>query len=302
MTDSLLDDLRLLADGWRWSRRGIRPDVPRGSLVRDPTPTVVTTDWARTPLVAALRGLGQAVALPLLLRSTLEISVNSADRLAQLHPPVVFVANHASHLDAPLVLHALPPAWRRRIAIAAAADYFFTGWWRSTLAALAFNAVPLDRRSRDGAPRHLARLLADGWSVLAFPEGTRSRDGALQRFHHGVARLALEAHVPVVLVGVRGTFWAMPVGARWPGRGQTTVSVRFGPPVMPLPAERVLDLTARVRSAVEMVLEEDATTWWAAIRQSSAVAPRLPPRSRWRRVWQATSPVHPPRAPSIWRR
>src|SRR5262249_44736485 len=155
-----------------------------------------------------VRGLGLAAVLPLALRSVVaEVTVAGRDQLDRARPPVVFVANHTSHLDALLVLHALPPAWRRRTVVAAAADYFFSTWWRSALAALALNAVPLERRPGTGGTQaQLASLLADGWSILTFPEGTRSRDGVLQRFHLGPAQLALDHHRPLVPIGLRGTF------------------------------------------------------------------------------------------------
>jgi 1-acyl-sn-glycerol-3-phosphate acyltransferase len=302
MTESLLDDLQLVARGFRWTRRRIPPEVARGALHTAPPLVPPDTAWARSPAVRAVRDLGLSMVLPPLLHSTLDIQVGGSDRLVQLRQPVVFVANHASHLDAPLVLNALPPTWRRRTVIAAASDYFFTSWWRSALAALAFNAVPLDRRSRDGAQHSLADLLAGGWNVLAFPEGTRSRDGRLQRLHLGAARLALDLGVPLVPVGVRGTFRAMQVGARWPRPGRTTVSVRFGPPVEPFAGERARDLTVRLRSALEAVLHEDATTWWSAMSRSQEGATTVAPATRWRSVWEATSPVQRRARPAIWRR
>jgi 1-acyl-sn-glycerol-3-phosphate acyltransferase len=88
------------------------------------------------------------------------------------------------------------------------------------LSALALNAVPLERHAGNGAQSELGELLASGWSVLAFSEGTRSRDGTLQRLHHGPARLALDARRPILPVALRGTFLAMPVGARWSRRAR----------------------------------------------------------------------------------
>jgi 1-acyl-sn-glycerol-3-phosphate acyltransferase len=302
MTDSLLDDLRLVVRGFRWTRRRIPPDVARGALVAAPPYVAPDTAWARSPVVRAVREIGLSMMLPPLLHSTLDAQVGGVDRLVQLRRPVVFVANHASHLDAPLVLSALPPTWRQRTVIAAASDYFFTSWWRSALAALAFNAVPLDRRSRDGEQQSLADQLAAGWNVLAFPEGTRSRDGRLQRLHLGAARLALDLGVPLVPVGVRGTFRAMQVGARWPRPGRTTVSVRFGPPVVPFAGERAHDLTLRVRSALEMVLDEDATTWWSAVSRPAQRSTSVAPATRWRSVWEATRPIQRRERPAIWRR
>ena len=304
MSDSLLSDLRLVARGWRWSRRALLVGADR------PPRRPPDTRWARTPLARVVREAGQACLLGPLLKSALDVSVGGREQFGRLRPPVVFVANHASHLDALLVLHALPAAWRQRTVVAAAADYFFDSWWRAAAVALACNAVPVDRRARAGATAEhleLAALLGAGWSVLSFPEGTRSRDGALQRFHHGPAHLAIERQRPLVPVAVRGTFSTMPVGARWPRRSRPSspVSVRFGTPVVPEPGERAPALTARIRLALQQTLAEDATSWWAALPrptepQASPAAPAPP--ARWRRVWSATSPLPPSdHRPTIWR-
>ena len=221
MSESPVDDLRLLARGWRWTRRPLAPDAlgQQGSAF--------DTGWARAPLARAVRESALGGALGPLLRSSLDVSVAGREQLDAIQPPVVFVANHASHLDGLLVLDALPGAWRQKTVVAAASDYFFDAWWRSIMAALVLNAVPLERFSGAHKQTQLASLVASGWSVLAFPEGTRSRDGTLQRIHHGPAQLALETGRPIVPVAIRGTFLAMPVGARWPRH--TRVAVRFGP-------------------------------------------------------------------------
>ena len=116
---------------------------------------------------------------------------------------MIFVANHASHLDTPLILLSLPDEWRRRTAVAAAADYFFDTWWRAVGSALLFNTFPIDRRG--GAMSTTpGEVLADGWSLVIFPEGTRSKDGWMGKFRMGAAFLAREHGVPVVPVAHRG--------------------------------------------------------------------------------------------------
>jgi 1-acyl-sn-glycerol-3-phosphate acyltransferase len=256
------------------------------------------TGWARAPLSRAVReaALGGALG-PLLRGSAVDVSVAGLENLEGVQPPVVLVANHVSHLDGLLVLHALPRAWRKKTVVAAASDYFFDTWWRSTLSALALNAVPLERHAGSGSQSVLTRLLASGWNVLAFPEGTRSRDGTLGRFHHGPARLALDARRPLLPVAIRGTFAAMPVGQRWPRPGQ--VRVRFGPPLSPRPEEHLRDATRRLRKALERLLVEDATTWWSALR-----GVEYPPQAapRWRRVWASSTPLAPQTRPPVWGR
>ena len=76
-------------------------------------------------------------------------------------------------------------------------------------------------------------LLAEGWSLVVFPEGTRSPDGWVGRFRLGAAYLAAEHGVPVVPIAHRGTFAAMPRGQGWPGPGRRRLTIRFGEPLRP---------------------------------------------------------------------
>jgi 1-acyl-sn-glycerol-3-phosphate acyltransferase len=81
-------------------------------------------------------------------------------------------------------------------------------------------------------------LIDDGWSLLIFAEGTRSRDGRIGRLRSGAAVLAAAHDRPIVPVHVTGTRAAMPVGQSWPRRRpgrwprrRHDVEIRFGPPI-----------------------------------------------------------------------
>lgn len=299
---SLWHDVRTVARGWRWTRR---PLVPRSAEpfveVRDRRE--FPTAWARSRPGRAARDVLQRVGLKPLLWAEVQPHVAGLDRLDGIEPPVVFASNHASHLDAPLVLCALPPRWRDRTATAAAADYFFDAWWRATTTTLVFNAFPVDR----GAGRITAtpgRLLRAGWNLLIFPEGTRSTDGWVQRFRGGTAWLCVDQRVPAVPVAIRGTFEAMPRGRGWPRAGRPAVSVRFGTPLLPHDGETFAAFNARLQQAVARLLDEDATDWWGSLRREargSTPAATGPPAARWRRVWEASRPLPRARSP-VWRR
>lgn len=179
------------------------------------------------------------------------------EHLAGLTGPVVFVANHNSHMDTPVILRALPGRWRRRTAVAAAADYFYDKRRKALSASLAFGTVPLDRNSGAGVgpgqTAHLDRLIGDGGSLLFFPEGTRSRDGRVGRLRTGAALLAAEHNLPMVPIYVSGTADAMPRGHRWmvfkagrPGP-RHPLEVRFGRPIAARADERPSEVMERVR-------------------------------------------------------
>lgn len=297
------EDVRMVARGWRWGRR---PLVPRSAepYVPERTATPFPTAWARTPAARVVREVAIRGVLSPLVHAEVRPLVHGVDVLSRLEPPVLFVANHTSHLDTPLVLCALPDSWRRRTAVAAAADYFFDTWWRATGSALVFGTFPIERRG--GAPSGTpGELLAAGWNVVVFPEGTRSPDGYARRFRPGAAYLAAEHRVPVVPVAIRGSFAAMPRGRNWPLPGRPAVSVRFGDPVDVEPGMQARDIAPRLEAAVARLLDEDSSTWWDATRRAGAgrtPAASGPDVARWRRVWSATAPVDDGSAPRAWTR
>ena len=186
--------------------------------------------------------------------------VVGAELLDGLPAPVLFVANHASHMDTPLILGALPSAWRRRTAVAAAADYFYRTPLTAHAVALAFNAVPVQRAAGTGADGvvDLHRLIEEGWSLVVYPEGTRSRDGTVGRLHSGAAVLAAHHGLAIVPVAVSGTHAVMPVGRSWTSVARRlglprrlAIEVRFGPPVIPRDDEHRTEVMERVRRFFE---------------------------------------------------
>ena len=286
---SLMKDVKEVARGWRWTHR---PLVPRSVELPDAEPHDFPTAWARTEAAKAARAALQAYALKPLIEFETKPRVEGLDVLHELRAPVIFIANHSSHLDAPLVLTSLPPAWRERTATGAAADYFFDVWWRAAATALVFNAFPVERSGGKGRATHLAReMLADGWNLLVFPEGTRSKDGWVREFRMGAARLAVEHDVPVVPVALRGTYQAMPRGASWPAKGRKPVTVRFGRPLRARSDEVASEFNQRMRAGLAITLNEDRSTWWDAIRGKGTVDESGPEVARWRRTWEASTPM-----------
>lgn len=164
------------------------------------------------------------------------------EKLAHLKEPVILVANHASHMDTPVILSALPRRLRKRTAVAAAADYFYKNRLVASIVSLLFNTVPIERKgggTKDAG--HLDQLLEDGWNLLLYPEGTRSRGNGLGRVRRGAAVLASHHNLSIVPIRVTGTAEAMPPGSVWPKRlrgrlfsRRHRVEVTFGEPIPPL--------------------------------------------------------------------
>ena len=186
--------------------------------------------WARSPAARAVRSTLLNFVIGPVLRYYGNPKVVGLENLRGLKPPFLLAANHSSHLDTPAILLALPPRLRRRTLVAAAADYFFDEAWKGALVALTVGAIAVEReRPPRQSVKLVRRLLNEGWNLVVFPEGGRSADGRLHKGKRGIAHLAAAAGVPVVPVGVVGTFAALPAGYHWPRKAQ--VVVHFGAPL-----------------------------------------------------------------------
>src|SRR3954471_7788089 len=138
------------------------------------------------------------------------VTVLGEENLADVSGPYVVVSNHSSHLDAPLIISALPRKLSRYVAAGAAADYFFDVWWRKGLTALFFNAFPVDRSGLRGRRGLATCLLTEGVPRLLFPEVTRSRSGEMGNFKPGAAALCISRDVPCMPIALVGASEAMP--------------------------------------------------------------------------------------------
>jgi 1-acyl-sn-glycerol-3-phosphate acyltransferase len=250
------------------------------------------TDWARTYPARFARLIIRTAVMKPIVDALASPKILGADRLTDVDGPVIFAANHRSHADTPLMMTAVPEPWRDRLFIGAAADYWFTNRLSSPFSALVIGAIPVERKkvSRTAIDTSL-ELLADGWSMLIFPEGARSPDGWAREFTSGAAFLAIKAGVPIVPVYLKGTDEVWSKGNRLPRRAQATVV--FGSPLEPTADDDNRSFAVRVQNAVAMLADEHTSDWWQARRRAAeGTTPPLqgPPAGSWRRAWASSTP------------
>jgi long-chain acyl-CoA synthetase len=180
---------------------------------------------------AVMRPLVRLLAAPKVERQTNDV----------LDGPLLLIANHVSAYDAALVLYALPPRLRRRVAIAMSGEMLLTfrkgrrqqefrlrflGPIAYFLITALFNVFPLPRVS--GFRRsfaHAGEALDHGYSVLIFPEGHRSEDGSLRPFRPGIGLLAIQSQAGILPVGLAGLGAVKKNKSRWFRSGKLRVNI-----------------------------------------------------------------------------
>jgi 1-acyl-sn-glycerol-3-phosphate acyltransferase len=163
-----------------------------------------------------------------------KVQVDGLDNLPAEGSPAILCPNHTSFIDSVFLPLVLP----RRITYVGKAEYMDD--WKTKYLFPAMGMIPIDRGGGKAAVRALntaARVLERGELFGIFPEGTRSRDGALHKGHTGPARLALRTGAPLVPVGLRGTRAIQPPEAKFP-KPFMACSIGIGTPIS---VDRYLD-------------------------------------------------------------
>jgi long-chain acyl-CoA synthetase len=176
--------------------------------------------WNRSWPARALRRVSLPTWILPLARVFAHIRVEGREHLRAIDEPVIFAANHQSHMDTPVLMAALPARLRYRLAPAMAKEFFKAhffpeefgrkAWLANSLnyylAALFFNGFPLPQREAGARQtlRYIGEVLSDGFSVLIFPEGRRTETGAIDRFRPGIGMIAARLDARVVPVRIEG--------------------------------------------------------------------------------------------------
>jgi long-chain acyl-CoA synthetase len=228
-----------------------------------PAEPVDFPSWNRSWWARAVRRVSQPTWLLPLARLFAWVRTSGLEHLEKLEGPVIFAANHQSHMDTPAILWALPARWRYRVAVAMAKEFFkahffpaehtagerFTNGLNYYLSSLFFNAFPLPQREAGARQtlRYIGELITDGWSVLIFPEGKRTLEGEINPFRPGIGMIGARLGVPVVPVRIEGLDKVLHQKAKMATPGP--VRVTFGPPLT-LRGEDYSALAAEVERAV----------------------------------------------------
>jgi long-chain acyl-CoA synthetase len=194
-----------------------------------------------------------------------------------VHEPILVICNHVTAYDGPLALYALPGHMRRKMAAAMSGEmledfrhfrnpdrglgqrrFMLLGPLFYWLLTALYNVFPLPRR-RDfqRSFAHTGEALDRGYSVLVFPEGTRSAAGLLAPFRPGIGMLVKQSHTAVLPVAILGLGELKARGRGWFRSGK--IEVHVGEPLRFGPEQSEAAITAKLHAAVESLMagEED---------------------------------------------
>lgn len=143
--------------------------------------------------------------------------------------PCILAANHSSHLDVLAIYSSFPLPRVNRIRSLAAKDYFFENPIKRALSFFIANVIPIAREGLNlETIRFCGKRLQENNSIILFPEGGRSADGRLRPFQPGIALFAIKYGIPIVPVGIDGTFQSQRKGV-WVPR-PAKIRILFGQP------------------------------------------------------------------------
>ncbi len=219
--------------------------------------------WARSFVPHALRRLAEEALFVPVVWLFARPRVEGLHHLQGVEPPILFVANHRSHLDGGLFKTLLPRGIRGRIAAGMTARHhraFFSGakasaprytleWLQVRIVQLLFHAWPIPEGGGLRESLSYAGELADaGYSLLIFPEGRHVAEGRIETFRSGIGMFARELRMPVVPAYLEGTARVFPSGAWLPRVAKTRLVL--GAPLQIDPAADAADTAQRIERAV----------------------------------------------------
>jgi len=183
----------------------------------------------------------------LVMKPFFRLEIRGREHFEKLREPVIFAGNHTGYLDSLIVAAAI-----NRPFIFLMSEEVFS--WKGVGKLVPYgNTLPLNMQKPLAGFRETLTLLAKKQSICIFPEGKLTLDGRLAAFNPGVAFLQEKSKAPVIPFAIRGGFGAWASDTPFPVFRK--IVIEFGEPILPQSTVSREDVTAMIKSRVQMLLE-----------------------------------------------
>jgi len=193
--------------------------------------------WTLTLPIKIIRYVVQLLIAYPIVKLFCRIKTQGKENLKNLKSPVIFVSNHTSHLDVPVILSRLPFRFRTNLAIATWAEYFISNGTlmkklnkiiQYNLGTILLNLYMFPQtKGFMKSIKYTGELIDKNHNVLIFPEGQRTQNNKMNPFKQGIGVIASNMKVPIVPIKLDGLFEILPRGANFPKKiGKVTL--KFG--------------------------------------------------------------------------
>jgi 1-acyl-sn-glycerol-3-phosphate acyltransferase len=245
----------------------------RTNLFQTPLLTVITAICASISLLISLvdksgsaqHRIAQQWAKLCVWCSGSKLVVRGAENLRK-HPVAVYVSNHTSYMDTPVIFAALPFQFR----ILARKQLWriaFIGWYLNRS-----GQIPIDTANTHASLSSLGvgvKALRSGMPLFVFPEGGRTADGELKPFLSGAAYLAIRAQVPLVPIALSGVYDLLPIHTHHFYPGVLTLAVGEPIETKGMTPRQTEALTAQVRDAIQSLIQPESANDGDSVEQST---------------------------------
>lgn len=186
----------------------------------------------------------------------LRLNKQGLDYLKNLRGSVIFVSNHTSYLDTPMIYRALPLRFLNKIAVGAHREFFektkngkvYIPWYSISFNyTTMFMAAYMFPRTKEFKQtlEYTGRLIDKGWNILIFPEGKHTTTGEMMEFKEGVGIMATSMRVPIVPVKIRGLYKILDPRTSYFRK----ITITFGKPII-FTNESSLEATQKIRQII----------------------------------------------------
>lgn len=183
----------------------------------------------------------------------LDLKIEGGENISK-SAPAIYIANHQSNFDIPLLYAGLPIQFRWL----AKMELFRLPLFGLVMKRSGY--IPIDRSDRRKALQSIhtaARKIISGTSVIIFPEGTRTPDGRVQKFKSGALLIAAKAGVPVIPLAISGSYRIQPKGSLKINQGRLKLTILPALETAALTTKDIEKLTGVIHRQIASVVEKD---------------------------------------------